>query len=252
MKKMIPIGLVLGACLWCMGCVPAHEEDQQFSTEYLSPPGDGWVNIAPGVWEREDSEHGVETYAVGVAGLRWMMPQLELAGATLQEVYESDPTQEHLEQLMGHEQMMAEVAQTLAQPEQAPAKNDQTAKCDVYFSGNANAYPLSPGAKATANATYQTTCSGFSGGVYTYTYAEVDSVWQANGCGWRYGASKSCSSASSMSGYGSCYSSAIAQVKDQVGVTYIWSKQNYSCGSYGGGGGGGGGTCGPLYCTEEP
>jgi hypothetical protein len=175
-RKLWCIGLLLLSVLVTGSPAFAGEGPGEAKDALDKMFSEGWMPVAPGVLQRHVGEHRVETFAIGVEGLRWGVKELEARLRFLEGEYEAHPTDDLRRAIQSYRQSIAKLRKDIARAkkdgeDESLADFSEKAGCNVSFSSNATASYLTSstqGVTANASAIFNNTC-----GWYATTYAEA-------------------------------------------------------------------------------
>lgn len=220
----------------------------------------GWKKVIPEVFQRPVEDNAsYETLTFGADGLFWLLgvmeTQLQLLESRRTDVFNPD-----LENVIaGHVDLMNQIAALmLKERKKGPntkalaatwgldgllaALGDATAKaavaCDTSLHRDADAFPSATGPQATANASFNETCTAFSADPFCNTYSEgwTGSTFsfsgQTNDPPGSFN-SVSCSASAAVSATSACFSFGETQVSLQDSafglVSHYILKTNFTC-----------------------
>jgi hypothetical protein len=195
---------------------------------------EGWKPVAEGVLQRDRGASKVETLALGPAGFRWILHDLEQQLVTLNDKYSVAPSEDLWQVIERHEAQIGRMQSTLSELESVPAEEMSSTGCEVNYGATADAFYLtaSQGTSATASAYFNNTC-GHSGDAYAYSYADAT----LNGTFTTHsvtdpksGINVNATASSTVAGSQACSSSAYASVSSSaLGIAYSISDSNIDC-----------------------
>jgi hypothetical protein len=232
-RKSIVISCLLGLSLFAAGTASAGPALHKDPVAKLKR--EGWRPVAEGVLQRDRGASKVETLALGAAGFRWMLQDLEQQLVTLSEKYSVAPSDELLTVIEKHEAQIGQMQNALSEVESAvPGEEMDSTGCEVNYGAFADAFYLtaSQGTSATASAYFNSTC-GHSGDAYAYSYADAT----LNGTFTTHsvtdpksGTNVSAAASSTVAGGPSCSSYAYASASSStLGIAYSISDSNSEC-----------------------
>lgn len=208
---------------------------------------EGWTSVAPGVMQRPLGGNKVETLGFGADGLRFRLAELKAHLTFLRKEYSLHPSRALRQAIRAQR---AEVLRTEAALRKAD-RNDRLESshegilaegtdCPVNYDAVVDASPLTQGANANANASFDNDC-GYTGEVYAHSIAQATAANNAvssmtlsdpapNTA--RIGSKVTASAASGVNGIKNCYSYAYASVTSYdagEGISYSVSDENRLC-----------------------
>lgn len=197
---------------------------------------EGWVQVVPGVLQRSQGGHKVETFAFGREGFVWVEGQLQAQLEILLEELRVRPRASLTVTIKKHEQQIRKVQQHIQRLNKSlSAGTAAVTACNEIYTAHANARsPVSaPGVRADADASFSNTC-GFPGDTYAYTYAAGNlngTTSTQTQSDLDTGANVSSLSAASADGTTACQSFAYASVTSvDLGINYSVSDDISLCG----------------------
>lgn len=198
-----------------------------------------WKRVTPGVWTRQAEDGATETYALGARGMKWALVSTQRELAKVMELYQREPSSERwqqIERLLGTIRKLE--AATRNEGQDSPEIQEKAAApapppC-AYDYLHANAYSLSNGVAANADAVWCHADYYYPADVYARAYAQVTASGvktEATQTCAHSGVVASCVVAASVPGNGYCTSEAYSSIFVFIpGHNLFYERSAYRCG----------------------
>jgi hypothetical protein len=246
MKKFWTAVFCLISILGVQHLSAAGTEKETWKETKARLAAEGWKQVSDSVFERQRTETQVERLAYGREGIVWTIGELKGRLKSLQEEYQSHPSDDLAKVIDSLTTRIENARQELRAPtdggissmseasSMSSMTETSTTGCSRCYSATTNAYPLtsSQGVGAVADATFSSGCGNVG-----YTYAFAYSRATLNGTTTtktqedpRSGSNATSHAAASVNGSADCYSEAYASTESSaLGIFYSTTDVNYSC-----------------------
>ncbi|HEX7183039.1 MAG TPA: SprB repeat-containing protein [Thermoanaerobaculia bacterium] len=236
MKKIWTAVLCLISILGVQHLSAAGPEKETWKETKAKLRAEGWKQVSERVFERQRTETQVEHLAYGREGLVWTISELKGRLKSLQEEYQSHPSEDLAKVIDSLTIRIADAREELLGTADGIASLSEasTIGCSRCYSATVDAYPLtgSQGVGAVADAKFTSDC-GNSGDTYAYAYARAT----LNGTTTtktqedpRSGSNATSHAAATMNGSVDCYSEAYAATQSTaLNIFYSTTETNFSC-----------------------
>ena len=177
--------------------------------------GNDWTEKEAGLWTHPGAGGELEFVGIGEDGQLHALAALEAAEADLKQILvaeDRDETRTQLEEL--------DVIITELRTSEASATTEPALRCVPSVSASADAYPSTCGVSAKASASYSHCVT--SGRVLTYAQVTCGYEAKTHQCGYKYGASASCTASTSIVGASPCKSFSYAEISAPNVYVYVW------------------------------
>lgn len=237
MKPYARILVAAAVILCCAGHSAVAQESRA-----PEPRGQGWKQVAEGVWQKRAADGALLTVARGPEGMKWAAREMERELVNVAEYYRAEPTPERFETLAKHLNALAEIRQAARGQavEKQAAPPPPACNSYVIYTAAANAGPLNTGAWASSEAhfsvvhNYSPYCPG---NAYARAHASVTSGGitssQTQICSKPSDIIVDCSAYASVAGSGTCASDSFSYASyPSYGYYTSRSASNCGCGQF--------------------
>jgi hypothetical protein len=230
-EKLFLVTLLLGLSL----SVPGFAASSNLEEE-------GWTPAAPGVMQRNLENGKVETLGFGADGLRFQLNELKTHLAFLRKEASLHPSRRLRLAIRAQRAEVLRVEAALKKTGGLQSSQEailaEGGDCPVNYDATADAFPVTQGVSAGANASFNNDCA-YSGEVYAHAYAratnaanQIATITQSDPAPntSRIGDNVTAAATAGVNGVTDCYSYAYASVLNyDLGVSYAVSDANTLC-----------------------
>jgi hypothetical protein len=242
--------LVLSSLLLCLAFVgnprPGFSETWSSNSADLLDrlEKEGWQTVQPGVMQRKVEGDVVETLGFGADGLRFKLEEMKKHLAFLRQEFARRPSAELRRAIRSFQAEIRRTQKALNKGGKVGTLESSTqalvagSGCTATYDGIASVLPLTKGASAEADASFENGC-GYTGEVYAHAYAkatsaanEVVTMTQSDPAPDtpRIGGNVAASAEVTVHGVKDCYAYAYASVTSyDLELTYAQSATNATC-----------------------
>jgi len=245
MKKLWAPVFCLISILGVQHLSAASPEKETWKETKARLAAEGWKQVSESVFERQRTETQIERLAYGREGIAWTIGELKGRLKSLQEEYQSHPSDDLAKVIDSLTTRIENARQELRAPADGISSMSEasslssmtetsTTGCSRCYSATTNAHPLtsSQGVGAVADATFSSGCSN-TGYTYAFAYARAT----LNGTTTtktqedpRSGSNATSHATATVNGSVDCYSEAYASTESSaLGISYSTTDINYSC-----------------------